>query len=212
MTQSLSRKQQILQALAEMLEEGAGNKITTARLAERVGVSEAALYRHFPSKARMFEGLIEFIEETIFTRINRIMDEETRALARTQAVLYLLLAFAERNPGMCRILVGDALAGEVDRLRDRVAQFFERVDLQLKHIMRESDLLEGMATPIEPAVASNLLLAVVEGRIGQFARSQFTRKPTEHWEAQWEVLAAGIFGIPEPCPDTASATTSSIQD
>ncbi|MCH8551684.1 MAG: nucleoid occlusion factor SlmA [Natronospirillum sp.] len=213
---STSRKQQILQALAEMLEEGAGNKITTARLAERVGVSEAALYRHFPSKARMFEGLIEFIEETIFTRINRILDEDTRALARTQAVLYLLLAFAERNPGMCRILAGDALAGEVDRLRDRVAQFFERIDLQLKQIMRESGLLEGLETPIEPGVASNLLLAVVEGRIAQFVRSHFTRKPTENWEAHWEVLSAGIFGIPEPCPDpfteAASETSSSTQD
>ncbi|TGG91674.1 nucleoid occlusion factor SlmA [Natronospirillum operosum] len=192
---SMSRKQQILQALAEMLEEGAGHKITTARLAERVGVSEAALYRHFPSKARMFEGLIEFIEETIFTRINRILDEEERALARTQAVLYLLLAFAERNPGMCRILAGDALAGEVDRLRDRVAQFFERVDLQLKHIIRESGLLEDMTTPMEPAVASNLLLAVVEGRIAQFVRSHFNRKPTDHWDDQWEVLASGIFGV-----------------
>ncbi len=191
----MSRKQQILQALAEMLEEGAGHKITTARLAERVGVSEAALYRHFPSKARMFEGLIEFIEETIFTRINRIMDEDQRAVARTQAVLFLLLAFAERNPGMCRILAGDALVGEVDRLRDRVAQFFERVDMQLKHIIRESGLLEELNTPLEPAVASNLLLAVVEGRIAQFVRSHFEKKPTAHWDEQWGVLVAGVFGM-----------------
>lgn len=191
----MSRKQQILQALAEMLEEGAGQKITTARLAERVGVSEAALYRHFPSKARMFEGLIEFIEETVFTRINRILDEEERAVPRTQAVLYLLLAFAERNPGMCRILAGDALAGEIDRLRDRVAQFYERVDLQLKQIIRESGLLEEMTTPLEPAVASNLLLAVVEGRIAQYVRSHFEKKPTDHWEDQWGALVAGVFGL-----------------
>ncbi|WLD58324.1 nucleoid occlusion factor SlmA [Salinispirillum sp. LH 10-3-1] len=194
-TKGLSRKEQILQALAEMLEQGAGNKITTAKLAERVGVSEAALYRHFPSKAKMFEGLIEFIEETIFTRINRILAEEPRAVARCYAVLSLLLAFAERNPGMSRIMVGDALAGEVDRLRQRVAQFFDRVELQLKQIIRESGLAEELYTPIEPALVANLLLAVVEGRIAQFVRSQFEKPPTAGWDDQWPVLSGAIFGV-----------------
>lgn len=194
-TKGLSRKEQILQALAEMLEQGAGNKITTAKLAERVGVSEAALYRHFPSKAKMFEGLIEFIEETIFTRINRILAEEPRAVARCYAVLSLLLAFAERNPGMSRIMVGDALAGEVDRLRQRVAQFFDRVELQLKQIIRESGLAEELYTPIEPALVANLLLAVVEGRIAQFVRSQFEKPPTAGWDEQWPVLSGAIFGV-----------------
>ncbi|MFY0663730.1 MAG: nucleoid occlusion factor SlmA [Natronospirillum sp.] len=194
-TKGLSRKEQILQALAEMLEQGAGNKITTAKLAERVGVSEAALYRHFPSKAKMFEGLIEFIEETIFTRINRILAEEPRAVARCYAVLSLLLAFAERNPGMSRIMVGDALAGEVDRLRQRVAQFFDRVELQLKQIIRESGLAEELYTPIEPVLVANLLLAVVEGRIAQFVRSQFEKPPTAGWDEQWPVLSGAIFGV-----------------
>lgn len=200
----MTRKQQILQALAEMLEEGAGTRITTARLAERVGVSEAALYRHFPSKARMFEALIQFIEETVFTRINRILDEDHQALPRTQAVLYLLLTFAERNPGMCRILAGDALAGEVDRLRDRVAQFFERVELQLKQILRESGLLEGDSTgsSVAPAVAANLLLAAVEGRIAQFVRSGFEKPPTSNWDAQWAILSAGVFPQQEPAAET----------
>lgn len=194
-TTGLSRKEQILQALAEMLEQGAGHKITTAKLAERVGVSEAALYRHFPSKAKMFEGLIEFIEETIFTRINRILSEEPRAVARCYAVLSLMLAFAERNPGMSRIMVGDALAGEVDRLRQRVAQFFDRVEMQLKQIIRESGLAEELYTPIEPALVANLLLAVVEGRIAQFVRSQFEKSPTVGWDAQWPVLSGAIFGV-----------------
>ncbi len=200
----MTRKQQILQALAEMLEEGAGTRITTARLAERVGVSEAALYRHFPSKARMFEALIQFIEETVFTRINRILDEDHRALPRTQAVLYLLLTFAERNPGMCRILAGDALAGEVDRLRDRVAQLFERVELQLKQILRESGLLEGdnSSSTVAPAVAANLLLATVEGRIAQFVRSGFEKPPTANWDAQWAILSAGVFAEQEPATET----------
>lgn len=190
----MTRKQQILQALAEMLEEGAGKRITTARLAERVGVSEAALYRHFPSKARMFEGLIEFIEETLFTRIKRILDEDSRAAKRCQALLYLLLAFAERNPGMCRILVGDALASEADRLRDRVVQLFDRLELQLRQIVRESGLLEDRELSIPPGVAANLMLAAAEGRIAQYARSGFDKAPTRDWDAQWQLLAAGIFG------------------
>lgn len=190
----MTRKQQILQTLAEMLEEGAGKRITTARLAERVGVSEAALYRHFPSKARMFEGLIEFIEETLFTRIKRILDEDARAAKRCQAMLYLLLAFAERNPGLCRILVGDALASEADRLRHRVVQLFDRLEVQLRQIVRESGLLEEQETTVPPGVAANLMLAAAEGRIAQYARSGFKNLPTRDWDAQWNLLAAGIFG------------------
>ncbi|MFC3851807.1 nucleoid occlusion factor SlmA [Salinispirillum marinum] len=194
-TKGISRKEQILQALAEMLEQGAGHKITTAKLAEQVGVSEAALYRHFPSKAKMFEGLIEFIEETIFTRINRILAEEPRAEARCYAVLSLLLAFAERNPGMSRIMVGDALAGEVDRLRQRVAQFFDRIELQLKQIVREASLAEDWTSPIDPALTANLMLAAAEGRIAQFVRSQFQKRPTVGWDEQWPLLSAAIFGF-----------------
>lgn len=188
-----SRRQQILEALAHMLEVSPGERITTARLAREVGVSEAALYRHFPSKSKMFEGLIEFIEETIFSRVNLIVNEEPGALARCEKILALLLAFAERNPGITRILTGDALAGETERLRSRVVQFFDRLEAQLKQILREAELREGMRTTLPPAVAANLMLAAAEGRIGQFVRSEFRRLPTTDWAEQWPVMVEGFF-------------------
>ena len=129
--QKVSRKDQILQALAHMLEAEPGGRITTAGLAREVGVSEAALYRHFPSKAKMFEGLINFVDETVFSRINRILQDTPDALAQTEQILTLLLTFTERNPGITRLLTGDALAGENERLRQRIEQFF---DLSLIHI------------------------------------------------------------------------------
>jgi TetR/AcrR family transcriptional regulator len=191
--EGLSRRDQILQALAHMLETSPGKTITTARLAKAVGVSEAALYRHFPSKAKMFEGLIEFIEETLFSRVSRILQEESRAVAQCEAVLTLLLAFAERNPGMCRILIGDALAGEVERLRARVAQVFDRLETQIKQIIREAELREGLRTEMTATQTANLLLSAAEGRINQFVRSEFKRKPTVDWEAQWRVLTVAVF-------------------
>jgi len=123
-TGKYSRKDRILQALAHMLEAKPGERITTAALAREVGVSEAALYRHFPSKAKMFEGLIEFIEETLFQRVSRILSEEGTAIVRCEKILALLLTFCDKNPGMTRILTGDALVGETDRLRHRITQFF----------------------------------------------------------------------------------------
>lgn len=193
MTKKGSRRQQILQALAHMLEASPGERITTARLAKEVGVSEAALYRHFPSKSKMFEGLIEFIEETIFTRVNVILKEETLAIERCEKILSLLLAFSERNPGITRILTGDALAGETDRLRNRVVQFFDRIETQLKQTLREAELQEGIRPAVPMATAANLLMATVEGRICQFVRSEFKRKPTENWQDQWPVLISGFF-------------------
>ena len=133
-----SRKDQILQSLAAMLEATPGGRITTAALAKEVGVSEAALYRHFPSKAKMFEGLIEFIEDSLFSRISLITKEEPTALAQCQQILTLLLGFAEKNPGITRILTGDAITGETDRLRLRVIQLFDRLETQLKQILREA--------------------------------------------------------------------------
>ena len=130
---STNRKEDILQALAAMLQSNNGQRITTAALAEKVGVSEAALYRHFPSKARMFEGLIEFIEDTLLSRINVILDEHKDTASRTELILQLILVFAERNPGICRILTGDALQGEQERLQERVVQLFEKLETQLKH-------------------------------------------------------------------------------
>ncbi len=193
MTKKVSRRQQILQALAHMLEVSPGERITTARLAKEVGVSEAALYRHFPSKSKMFEGLIEFIEETIFTRVSMILKEEDQAMVRCEKILSLLLAFTERNPGITRILTGDALAGETGRLRARVVQFFDRYETQLKQTLREAELQEGIRPTMPVAIAANLLLATVEGRICQFVRSEFKRKPTENWQDQWPVIMDGFF-------------------
>lgn len=139
MNKNISRREQILQALAHMLETSPGARITTAGLAKTVGVSEAALYRHFPSKAKMFDGLIEFIEETIFERIAVILREDNSAMGRCEKILGLLLTFAERNPGISRILTGDALTGETERLRTRVTQLFDRLETQLKQILREAE-------------------------------------------------------------------------
>jgi TetR/AcrR family transcriptional regulator len=189
----LSRRDQILQALAHMLETNPGARITTASLAKEVGVSEAALYRHFPSKAKMFEGLIAFIEETLFSRISRILQDIPEAEPRCEKTLSLILGFAERNPGMCRLLSGDALSGETERLRQRIQQVFERIETQLKQILREAELREGKLTQQSPAALANLLTAVVEGRIRQYVRSEFSLKPTEYWDQQWRTLQAGLL-------------------
>lgn len=191
--QKISRREQILQALAQMLESNPGQRITTAALAREVGVSEAALYRHFPSKARMFEGLIGFIEETLFSRIKLIIGAEISATRQCEQILTLLLAFVEKNPGMARILTGDALAGETERLRVRVNQLFERLETQLKQVLREAELREGLRTEIPAGSAANLMLASAEGRIRQFVRAEFKRRPTEHWLEQWNCLAAGLL-------------------
>ncbi len=190
--EKLSRREQILQALASML-ENPGQKITTAALAKEVGVSEAALYRHFPSKARMFEGLIGFIEETIFSRVTAITQVETDGKKQCEQILTLLLAFVERNPGMARILTGEALAGETDRLRQRVNQFFERLETQIKQLLREAEAKEGLRTETTAGASANLMLAAAEGRIRQFVRTEFRKKPTEQWQDQWPRLATGIF-------------------
>ncbi len=189
----VSRRQQILEALAHMLEASPGARITTAALAKEVGVSEAALYRHFPSKSKMFEGLIEFIEDTIFTRINLIMTEEPAALKRCHKILYLLLTFTERNPGITRILTGDALTGETERLRLRVAQMFDRLETQIRQILREAEIREGIRPSLPTTAAANLLMASAEGRIAQYVRSEFKRRPTEYWDDQWPTLISGFF-------------------
>lgn len=189
----VSRRQQILESLAHMLEVSPGTRITTAALAKEVGVSEAALYRHFPSKSKMFEGLIEFIEETLFSRIARITADEASALTRCNKILFLLLTFTERNPGITRILTGDALTGETQRLRARVAQLFDRLETQIKQILREAEMREGIRPTLPVTAAANLLIATAEGRIAQFVRSEFKRSPTEHWDEQWPVLVSDFF-------------------
>ena len=141
-----SRAQEILQALARMLEVSQGGRITTAALAAELGVSEAALYRHFPSKTRMYEGLIDFIEDTIFTRIRTIVDDEPDALGQCYRILTLVLTFSEKNPGISRILNGDALTGETGRLHERIAQLFDRLESQLKQTLRESEVRDGLSS------------------------------------------------------------------
>ena len=185
-----SRRQQILEALAHELEMNPGERITTAGLARAVGVSEAALYRHFPSKAKMFEGLIEFIEDSIFTLINRILKEEVSSLKRCENILSLLLGFSERNPGLTRILSGDILTGETERLRVRVGQFYERLETQLKQVLREGEMNKEFSLTVPVQSQANLLLAVAEGRIVQFVRSGFKRSPLENWSNQWASLAS----------------------
>ncbi len=189
----VSRRQQILEALAKMLQESPGERITTAALARAVGVSEAALYRHFPSKSKMFEGLIEFIEETIFSRVTLILAEEEGALKRCENIVFLLLTFTERNPGITRLLTGDALTGETERLRVRIAQFFERVETQLRQVIREAELREGVRPILSVAMAANLLSIYVDGRIAQFVRSEFRQLPTAYWADHWPVLANQLF-------------------
>lgn len=187
------RRQQILECLARMLEASPGERITTAALAKEVGVSEAALYRHFPSKSKMFEGLIEFIEETIFSRITLILAEEKSTLKRCEKILVLVLTFAERNPGLTRLLTGDALTGETERLRTRIEQFFDRVETQLKQILREAELREGVLPQLPVSAAANLLIALIDGRIAQFVRTGFRRRPTEHWAEQWQLIAQSFL-------------------
>ncbi len=198
----MSRKDQILQALARMLETAPGERITTAALAEEVGVSEAALYRHFPSKARMFEGLIKFIEETLFLRISRILDDESSAETRCHNILTLLLNFSDKNPGMTRLLTGDALAGETERLRARIAQLLNRVESQLKQVLREAQIRENLKPGVSPTALANLLLAACEGRMAQFVRSEFKKSPLENWDTQWEFLSRNLLA-----PYTAPITT-----
>ncbi len=183
-----NRREQILQALAHMLETSPGQRITTAKLAAEVGVSEAALYRHFPSKARMFEGLIDFIEESLLSRINLILDEEKNTLNRVHHILHLLLNFSERNPGITRILTGDALLGENDRLRGRLQDLFEKLETQLKQILREKRIREGKGFQLDEAILANLLLAYAEGRINQYVRTQFKLLPTANFDEQWRFI------------------------
>ena len=191
-----SKAQDILQALALMLESSRGARITTAALASELGCSEAALYRHFPSKTKMYEGLIDFIEETIFARVNNIINDEPDAVNQCQRILSLTLTFAEKNAGISRLLHGDALTGETERLRHRIAQFFSRLESQLKQIVREAELNQGIIVNPSPAIAVDLMINLLEGKISQFVRSDFKQPPTQYWQDQWPLLAEQLFSRP----------------
>ncbi len=192
-TRKHNRKQQILEILALQLEENPGTRITTAGLAKAVGVSEAALYRHFASKAKMFEALIDFSEDSVFGLINSILAQEKDAIVRCEKIVQVLLGFSERNPGITRVLTGDALVGENERLRVRVHQFFERLETQLKQILREANLDDSARLVGSIDSGANQMLALVEGKMSQFIRTSFDKKPTEHNQEQWQALKRGLF-------------------
>jgi len=179
------RRVQILQALAAMLEQPGAERVTTAALAARLEVSEAALYRHFASKAQMFEGLIDFIEQSVFTLVNQILEREGATGAQQAArILTLLVQFAERNPGMTRVMVGDALVYENERLQQRMNQFFDKIEATLRQVLRGAAAVEGSSTPtIDAQVRAAALTAFVVGQLQRFARSGFRRAPSEHLEA-----------------------------
>jgi TetR/AcrR family transcriptional regulator len=196
------RRVQILQALASMLEQPSGERITTAALAARLDVSEAALYRHFASKAQMFEGLIEFIEHSVFSLVNQIMEREQAAAtdgaadvgARQAAKLVaLLVQFAEKNPGMARVMVGDALVFENERLIARMNQFFDKLESTLKQCLRDgahfNASASASATPtVDAQVRASVLVAFVAGRLQRYVRSGYRRLPSEHLDASLGVL------------------------
>jgi TetR/AcrR family transcriptional regulator len=201
---TVSRQEQILQALAMMLEEAPLEKITTAKLAANVGVSEAALYRHFPSKAKMFESLITFAEETLFVRIGRISEQQTTAVQQCHHLLRLFLEFCEKNPGITQILTGRGLMGEASKLHDRVSQLYDRLETQLRQYLREAELKEGLRPRLPVANAANLMLTSAEGRISQFCRSGFKRQPMEGWEEQWLMMTENLMR-PAHSAETSSA-------
>ena len=185
------RRVQILQALATMLEQPGAERVTTAALAAKLDVSEAALYRHFASKAQMFEGLIEFIESTVFALVNQIAEREidnssepgagTRQAAR---LVTMLIQFSEKNSGMTRVMVGDALVFENDRLSQRMNQFFDKIEAALRQCLRDSALQNGSAMPtVDSQVGASVLTAFVVGRLQRFARSGFKRLPSENLDA-----------------------------
>jgi TetR/AcrR family transcriptional regulator len=194
-----ARRLHIIQVLARMLENPKGEKVTTAALAKELDVSEAALYRHFASKAQMFEGLIEFIEQTLFGLVNKITAYEDDGLKQIQTILSSLLGFAEKNPGMTRVLLGDALVNEDERLQLRINQLHDRLEATLKQCLRVAStqgkvpVAEAVGTDpdADPGPRANLMLCYVIGRWQQYAKSGFKRMPSELWDKQWPLLARG---------------------
>ena len=190
------RREQILQALAAMLEQPGAERITTAALASRLGVSEAALYRHFASKAQMFEALIDFIEQAVFTRMAQILESGSpegvppeEGARQAHRVVALVLQFGERNPGLVRVMVGDALVLEHERLQARMNQFFDRIESSLRQCLRPAAGAAGSATPsVDAQVAASVLTAFLQGRLQRFARSGLRRLPTEHLEASLALM------------------------
>ena len=188
MTKPGERRLQILQTLAAMLEDPKGEKVTTAALAAKLECSEAALYRHFASKAQMFDGLIEFIETSLFGVINQISAEETQGLRQVEHILALLLSFAQRNRGMTRVLTGDALVNENERLQARINQLLDKIEAALKQALRVAATQEQISANADFGGLANVLLCYVIGRWQQYAKSGFAREPAAQWAQQWPML------------------------
>ena len=187
------RRDQILQSVAQMLENPAGEKVTTAALAARLGVSEAALYRHFKGKAEMFEGLIEFIEHALFGLINRITTEEKSGVRQVESIIAVLLAFAQKNRGMTRVLIGDVLVNEDERLQARINQLHERLEAALKQALRFGVSQKEIAEDVDIGAHANVLMSFVIGRWHLFGKSGFKRDPAELWAKQWRLLMEGVI-------------------
>jgi len=188
MPRASDRKIQILQRLAEMLEDPKCKKVTTALLASKLEVSEAALYRHFASKAQMYEGLIEFIEQTIFGLINKISSTEQNGFAQVSATVSMLLNFSKKNPGMTRVLIGDALVYEDDRLQERINRLHDRIEATLRQSLRFASNQGEPVAPTEIELQSNLIMALVIGKWHQFAKSRFAKDPTNDGDIQLQML------------------------
>lgn len=192
MARTGERKNQILQTLAHMLETPTAEKVTTAGLAAKLDVSEAALYRHFTGKAQMYEGLIEFVEETLFALINKITSEEQSGTRQVEAIVGVLLTFAQRNRGMTRVLIGDALVNEDDRLQARINQLHDRLEAAIKQAVRFGITQQELAQDTDATACANLVLSFVIGRWHQFGKSGFKRDPVELWNRQWLQLMQGV--------------------
>ncbi|HKK57651.1 nucleoid occlusion factor SlmA [Marinobacter sp.] len=192
-SQKPSRRDAILHSLLEMLEQDPGARLTTAGLAKSVGVTEAALYRHFPSKRKMFEALVAFAEDAVFSRCQTILQEQTDARVRLQQLVHLVLVFAERNPGLCTVLTGDALVGENDALRSRASQFFERLETQIRQIIKEGEIRQGLRFHTSAVRGADWVMVFLEGRIQRFIRSDFARKPAADFDQCWPSVALGVW-------------------
>lgn len=187
------RRDQILQSVAQMLENPAGEKVTTAALAARLGVSEAALYRHFKGKAEMFEGLIEFIEHALFGLINKITTDEKSGVRQVESIIAVLLGFAQKNRGMTRVLIGDVLVNEDERLQARINQLHERLEAALKQALRFGVSQKEIAEDVDIGAHANVLMSYVIGRWHLFAKTGFRRDPAESWAKQWRLLMEGVI-------------------
>ena len=188
-----NRRQEILEVLARELESQPKDRVTTAQLAKALGVSEAALYRHFPSKARMFEGLIEFAEDSVFGLQQRVLDQQLDTATTCRQLLTVLLGFGAKNPGITRVLLGHAIVGEHPRLQARVGQFFDQCESRIRQVLNRHTLTPRAHLPLQASAAANLLMAYARGRLLQYLQSGFKDLPDADMERIWPALARFLF-------------------